>query len=105
MRGADISQNALFVTVTAEDFVPLDRDRPLAHDVVGELFEAVVEMARTRGLLSDEHFSVDRTLIRAWASHQIRPKDEGPGSTGRNEERDFRGEERKNDTHHQEIEE
>jgi len=188
MRGADISQNALFVTVTVEDFVPADhplralrdlinaalkdldallgsiyadggresipperlvralllqvlytirserqlmeqvrynmlyrwfvgltmddavwdhstfsknRDRLLAHDVVGALFQTVVEMARARDLLSDEHFSVDGTLIQAWASQKsFRPKDEGPGGTGRNQERDFHGEERKNDTHH-----
>ena len=58
-------------------------------------------MARARGLLSEEHFSVDGTLIQAWASHKsFRPKDEGPGHTGRNQERDFHGEERQNDTHH-----
>ena len=78
-----------------------NRDRLLTHDVVGELFQTVVEMARARDLLSDEHFSVDGTLIQAWASHKsFRPKDEGPGGAGRNDERDFHGEERKNDTHH-----
>lgn len=55
------------------------------------------------GLLSDEHFSVDGTMIEAWASHKsFRPKDGsgGPGgSGGRNEARDFRGEQRSNDTH------
>ena len=54
-------------------------------------------------LLSDEHFSVDGTMIEAWASHKsFRPKDGsgGPGgSGGRNEARDFRGEQRTNDTH------
>jgi len=55
-----------------------------------------------RGLLSDEHFSVDGTLIEAWASvKSFRSKDgdgEPPGP-GRNAERDFHGERRSNKTH------
>jgi len=51
----------------------------LASTGVGELFETVVAMVRARDLLLDEHFSVDGTLIQAWASHKsFRPKDEGP---------------------------
>jgi hypothetical protein len=43
---------------------------------VTELFNATVEMAKARGLLSGEHFSVDGTLIQAWAGHKsIRRKD------------------------------
>ena len=80
-----------------------NRDRLLDADIARELFKAVVEQARMAGLLSDEHFSVDGTMIEAWASHKsFRPKDgsSGPGgSGGRNEVRDFRGEQGTNDTH------
>lgn len=83
-----------------------NRDRLLDHEVIPQLFAEVVDAARRRKLLSEEHFSVDGTLIQAWASHKsFRPKDEppkaGPGSTGvgRNKEVDFHGESRCNDTH------
>ncbi|HLI16969.1 MAG TPA: IS5 family transposase [Rhodanobacteraceae bacterium] len=77
-----------------------NRDRLLEHDVVPELFAEVVRMAGQRGLLSQDHFSVDGTLIQAWASHKsFRPKDGGTGGIGRNQEQDFHGEQRKNDTH------
>ena len=80
-----------------------NRDRLLEADIARALFDAIVEQARMAGLLSDEHFSVDGTMIEAWASHKsFRPKDGsgGPGgSGGRNEARDFRGEQRTNDTH------
>jgi hypothetical protein len=55
-----------------------------------------------RGLLSDEHFSVDGTQVAAWASmNSFRAKDgsDEPPSRGRNGERDFHGETRSNDTH------
>jgi hypothetical protein len=60
-------------------------------------------IAEWQDLVSDEHFSVDGTLIEAWASHKsFRPKDEqeppNPGG-GRNAEVDFKGEKRCNDTH------
>lgn len=80
-----------------------NRDRLLAHDVIPELFGEVVGLARKRRLLSDDHFSVDGTLVQAWASQKsFRHKDEddGPGTgKGRNAERDFHGETRLNDTH------
>jgi len=52
--------------------------------------------------MSDEHFSVDGTLIEAWASMKsFRPKDGSgePPAAGRNGERDFHGEKRSNETH------
>jgi hypothetical protein len=53
-----------------------NRDRLIEHDAVTELFNATVETARKKGLLSGEHFSVDGTLIQAWASHKsMRRKD------------------------------
>lgn len=80
-----------------------NRDRLIEHEVVRELFARVLEHARARGLLSAEHFSVDGTLIRAWASHKsFVPKDgPPPPSSGAraNREVDFRGSRRTNDTH------
>ena len=63
------------------------------------LFDAVLAIARKHELLSEDHFSVDGTLIDAWASHKsFRPRgDEGDGPQGK--ERDYRGEKRSNATH------
>ena len=79
-----------------------NRERLLAGDVAAKFLAAVVAQARSRDLLSDEHFSVDGTLIEAWASMKsFKPKDGGddPPGPGRNGERDFRGEKRSNQTH------
>lgn len=80
-----------------------NRDRLIAHEVVRELFERVLDQARAKRLLSSEHFSVDGTLIRAWASHKsFVPKDgPPPPSSGprSNPEVDFRGQKRTRDTH------
>jgi len=80
-----------------------NRDRLLAGEVAGKFLAAVLAEPRVRGLLSSEHFSVDGTLIEAWASlKSFRPKDGGgapPASGGRNAERNFRGEKRSNETH------
>ena len=79
-----------------------NRDRLLAGDVATAFFEAVLTEARGHRLLSDEHFTVDGTLLEAWASHKsFQPKDgdrEPPDDPG-NPTVDFRGERRKNDTH------
>jgi transposase len=72
-----------------------NRERLLAGDVAQELFACVVEQARALKLLSDEHFTVDGTLIEAWASHKsFKPKRGGDDPGG-----DFRGQTRRNDTH------
>lgn len=80
-----------------------NRDRFLGGDVSRRFLVQVVAQARGEGLLSDEHFSVDGTLIEAWASMKsVRPKDgssDGPSPEGRNPTVDFRGEKRSNDTH------
>jgi transposase len=80
-----------------------NRDRLLGGDVAARFFRAVLRQPQVRGLLSDEHFTVDGTLIEAWASMKsFKPKDgdEPPGSAGgRNAERDFHGEKRSNATH------
>jgi transposase len=82
-----------------------NRQRLLDGDIAEEFFNKVLSQARVKKLLSDEHFSVDGTLIEAWASQKsFRPKDDG-GTTGggtdggRNAEADFHGQRRKNDTH------
>ncbi len=79
-----------------------NRDRLLDGEVARRFLAVVVEQARRRGLLSDDHFSVDGTLIEAWASiKSFRPKDGGdePPGPGRNSERTFHGEKRSNETH------
>jgi transposase len=78
-----------------------NRERLLEGDIAEAFFQAVVAQAREAGLLSDEHFTVDGTLVEAWAGQKsFRPKDEdsGDGDAGATE-RDFHGERRKNDTH------
>jgi transposase len=81
-----------------------NRERLLEHDVAGEFFRAVVELARSEKLMSDEHFTVDGTLIEAMASlKSFRPKGErddgkGPGDPG-NRWVDFHGDKRSNETH------
>ena len=81
-----------------------NRDRLLAHRVVEALFAEVLRGAEAKGLLSREHFSVDGTLIQAWASQKsFRPKDgsddQRPGGGGRNAQADWKGQARSNDTH------
>lgn len=80
-----------------------NKDRLLEHQVAREFFKAIVEEARRQHLLSEEHFTVDGTLLEAWASMKsFRPKEDGenpPSNGGRNPAVDFRGEQRANDTH------
>lgn len=79
-----------------------NRDRLLEAEVAHEFLAALLALPRVKRLLSSEHFSVDGTLIDAWASMKsFRPKDgsgEPPGS-GRNGERNFHKEKRSNETH------
>src|SRR3984893_8794278 len=79
-----------------------NRDRLWEGDIAEKFFQAVLTQARVTDLLSDEHFSVDGTLIEAWASHksfqrkdQPAPPPDDPG----NPTVDFHGEKRSNDTH------
>src|SRR5260221_6666154 len=74
----------------------------MEHDVAGEFFRAVVAEARELKLTSDEHFTVDGTLIEAWASlKSFQRKDEKPQppEDPGNPSVDFHGEKRSNDTH------
>jgi transposase len=79
-----------------------NRDRLLEADVAREFLAALLALPQVKKLLSSEHFSVDGTLIDAWASMKsFRPKDgsgEPPGP-GRNGERNFHNEKRSNETH------
>jgi transposase len=79
-----------------------NRDRLLQGEIAAKFLRAVLAQPRVKALLSDDHFSVDGTLIQAWASMKsFRPKDGSgdPPAPGRNGERDFHGERRSNETH------
>jgi len=80
-----------------------NRHRLLEHEVARQFFAAVLVEARQRHLLSEEHFTVDGTLLEAWASMKsVQPKDDegGPPQRGfKNPDVDFRGEKRSNETH------
>jgi transposase len=85
-----------------------NRDRLLEGEIAAKFLSAVLAQPRVKRLLSTDHFSVDGTLIQAWASMKsFRPKTSPaggeepptPSSGGRNAEVDFRGEKRSNETH------
>ena len=79
-----------------------NRDRLLEADVAHEFLAALLGLGQVKKLLSNEHFSVDGTLIDAWASMKsFRPRDRSgePPGPGRNGERNFRKEKRSNETH------
>ena len=101
-----------FVGLSADDSVwdatvfCKNRDRLLDGDIAAKFFTSVLNLPQVSKLLSSEHFSVDGTLIEAWASMKsFVPKDDDgkppadKGGGGRNAERNFHGEKRKNDTH------
>jgi transposase len=79
-----------------------NRDRLLDGDIAAAFFEEVLAEAEAAGLVSDEHFTVDGTLLEAWASHKSFRRRHAPPDTPDdpgNPSVNFRGEERKNDTH------
>ena len=80
-----------------------NRDRLLEGDIAAKFLAAVLAQPKVKKLLSSDHFSVDGTLIEAWASMKsVKPKDgsaESPAHGGRNAEADFHGQKRSNDTH------
>ena len=86
-----------------------NRQRLLGHNIADEFFAAVVRQAKLRRYKSSDHFSVDGTLLEAWASHKsFKPKDpdnnpdpdsEGDSPKGRNVEAKWHGQKRSNDTH------
>ena len=97
-----------FVGLNADDEVwdattfSKNRDRLLEADVAQEFLARVVEQARAKGLTSDEHFTVDGTLLEAWAgAKSFQPKDRKPSPPDDpgNPTVNFRGEQRSNQTH------
>jgi transposase len=78
-----------------------NRDRLLAGDIAAAFFDAVLIHADSARLLSDEHFTVDGTLLEAWASHKsFRPRgDDPPTDSGGNATVNFHGQRRRNATH------
>jgi Transposase domain (DUF772) len=78
-----------------------NRERLIEGDIARKFMAAVLNQGSLKALLSDDHFSVDGTLIEAWASMSFCPKDgsDEPPAPGRNGERDFHGEKRSNETH------
>jgi transposase len=98
-----------FVGLNADDEVwdattfTKNRDRLLEADVAKEFLLQVVEQARGKGLTSDEHFTVDGTLLEAWASLKSFQPEEGkpgpPPDDPGNPTVNFRGERRSNETH------
>jgi len=85
------------------DRITKNRERLLDGDIAEAFFQAVLQQARERSLLSDEHFTVDGTLLEAWASvksyqrkdakNTVPPDDPGNATV------DFHGEKRSNQTH------
>ena len=79
-----------------------NRQRLLKHAVADKFFAAVVRQAKLRRYTSSDHFSVDGTLLEAWASHKsFKPKDGPPAEPpeGRNPDANFHGQKRSNTTH------
>jgi transposase len=79
-----------------------NRARLLEGEIAARFFDAVTRQAETAGLLSDEHFTVDGSLLQAWASHKsVKPIGEEPPAPGggSNTDVDFRGQRRRNETH------
>jgi transposase len=78
-----------------------NRDRLLDGDIAAAFFDAVLRHADSERLLSDEHFTVDGTLLEAWASQKsFQPRDQDPPAAGGgNPTVNFQGQRRRNDTH------
>lgn len=74
-----------------------NRDRLLNQEVAQQFFARV--KAKAQGLMSDEHFTVDGTLIEAWASHKSFQRKDGEGKVGAGTGGNFHGEKRSNETH------
>src|SRR5436190_11388197 len=79
-----------------------NRDRLLEQEISRKFFGAVLAQAKTAGLLSSEHFTVDGTYIEAWAGQKSFKRKDGqdpPAGGGRNADADYKGERRSNQTH------
>lgn len=88
--GLGMDEAAWDVTVFTKN-----RDRLVGAEIAALFLQALLTHKKVRPLLSNEHFSVDGTLIEAWASHKsFRPKDDQNGNGD-----DYHGDKRRNDTH------
>ena len=81
-----------------------NRDRLLDGDIAAKFLAAILVQPRVKSILSSEHFSVDGTLVEAWASMKsVKPRDPPEGGSptggGRNAAADFRGQKRSNESH------
>src|SRR5687767_1573586 len=79
-----------------------NRDRLLEGDIADAFFAEVLAAIKAEGLMSDEHFTVDGTLLEAWASHKSFKPKEGrhtPPDDPKNPTVNFHGQQRRNDTH------
>ena len=100
--GLDMDEAVWDVTVFTKN-----RERLLKSEVADGFFDQVLQQARSRQLLSADHFTVDGTLMEAWAGHKSfqrkdgkgKPPDEGGNAGSSNPSVNFPGEERRNDTH------
>lgn len=96
--GLNITDPAFDPTVFSHN-----RERLLRHEVAEAFLGETVRLARSRRLISEDHFTVDGTLLQAWASlKSLRPREEDqqpPAGGGRNASVDFHGQQRRNDTH------
>jgi hypothetical protein len=106
MRGPDVMQEWLYRWIVGFPLheAPWDhscfsknRDRLLEAGTLEVLFDRVLDCAREKNLLSEEHFSVDGTLIRAWAARASFVSKDGGSDEGHGG--NFRGQKRSNDTH------
>ena len=96
--GLDMDDAVWDVTVFTKN-----RERLLKRDIAQAFFDQVLKQARGEQLLSDDHFTVDGTLIEAWAGHKSFQRKDGKGKPpedgGSNPTVNFHGEQRRNDTH------
>lgn len=76
-----------------------NRERLIEHDAVIELFNEVLAIANQNHWLSGEHFSVDGTLIQAWAGHKSFGRKNGSDDGSDDDSANFKGQSRSNDTH------
>src|SRR5207249_1789874 len=107
MRGDDNQQEGMFSYISPEKRVPTEhplrpisknRERLLNEEIAESFFQRVLERAKPH--MSDEHFTVDGTLIEAWAGQKSFRRKDGKGKPpGAGGEVDFHGEKRKNQTH------
>jgi transposase len=95
--GLSMDDSVLVPTVFTKN-----RERLIAYDAIVELFSLIVQTADRQGWLSGEHFSVDGSLIQAWAGHKSfvrKDAKDDDDSSSNNVGADFKGQARSNDTH------